>query len=101
MTLRDYITRRARLVMATGIGSWLLFAIGLALSNGQLSIVAIIGFAGFFGAIIGMLFFVKCPRCKFNLAQLAPHIASGRFFFAKRQVNFCPCCGVSLDEQLT
>ena len=59
--------------------------------------VPLVGFALFGGAILALQTVVKCPKCKARLGQtiampLALSIRSGP------KVNFCPFCGVSLDE---
>jgi hypothetical protein len=56
-----------------------------------------VGFALFFGAILALQRLVKCPNCKARLGQtiampLALSWGSGP------KVNFCPFCGVNLDE---
>ena len=99
-TIRDYLKRRTRRIMAVGIGGWLLCALAMsvlgqgATGPGPLFFV---GFAVFGGAIITLLFFVKCPKCKARFGQLGPEIAFR--VWGRRQVNFCPYCGVSLDER--
>ncbi len=62
------------------IGGWLLCALpilnfggGGHIVTGSRGIPQIVGFSGFpifFAAIIGMMFFVKCPRCSARLAQI-------------------------------
>jgi len=97
MTIRDYITKRARMFMVVGLASWLLFATsGMVawLWPDSAPAITIIGFAGFAGAILGLIFFVRCPRCGAMLARQVQPIS-----FFKQHANFCPSCGVSFDEQ--
>jgi hypothetical protein len=105
MTIRQYLKRRTRLFLAMAIGSWLLCAlpIGLFGGSGQLqpgrgdippTVAFFLGFPIFAGAIIGMMFFVKCPRCSARLGQFTMQTP----FSTGRQMNFCPYCGVNLDE---
>jgi hypothetical protein len=101
MTIRDYIKRRMWTWIALAIGSWLLVGLTAAVSKGGHgalpALLPLLGFAGFAGAIIGINFFVKCPKCKASLAHtIGMYVA---FQWAgRRQVNFCPFCGVNLDE---
>lgn len=101
-TIRDYLTRRIRWCLAFALGGWLLIALGGGLA-GYLPAalprpaIPLLGFAVFFGAIIAMQRWIKCPKCKANLGRtiampLAFHLGSGP------RVSFCPFCGVSLDE---
>jgi hypothetical protein len=102
MTIRDYIRRRMWTWGAVALGSWVLVAFGAAISkggeNGALRpLLPLVGFAGFASAIVAMQFFVKCPKCRARLAQtIAMYVAFQ--WGGKRPVNFCPFCGVNLDE---
>lgn len=101
-TIRDYLKRRVRLCLAFAAGGWLLIALGGALAQRLPDTVPrpaipLVGFVLFFGAILTMQRSVKCPKCRAKLGQtiampLAFKWGSGP------QVNFCPFCGVSLDE---
>jgi hypothetical protein len=80
--------------MAVAVASWLLFiASGVFARFLHYPALTIIGFAGFAGAILGLVFLVRCPRCGGILGGFP-------LSFGKMRVNFCPYCGVSLDEQL-
>jgi hypothetical protein len=99
MTIRGYIQKRTRRIMFIGIGSWLLIATTAFLSEDKPnSILEIIGIVGFAGAILSIMFFVKCPRCGARLGQLG--MAQPFGISAKQRVNFCPHCGVNFDEQV-
>ena len=56
--------------------------------------VSILGFLTFGGAILAMQW-IKCPRCSVRLGQIAVTLAVPGL---KPQPNFCPYCGVALDE---
>jgi hypothetical protein len=82
--------------MAIGRIAWLSMPVWMSvlLDRGQLY-VAFAAMAVFASAAIGMQFFVRCPRCKVRLGQIGVQVGIS---FLKPTVNFCPCCGVSLDE---
>jgi hypothetical protein len=92
-TIRAYIKRRVRWCMAIGIGGWVVIAtsIGTRIDN---PIVSILGFLMFGGAILALQW-IKCPRCSVRLGQIAMTLGVPGL---KPQPNFCPYCGVSLDE---
>ena len=101
-TIRDYLKGRIRWCLAFAVGGWLLIALGGGLAQAlpagiPRAAIPLVGFAVFFGAIVTMQRSIKCPKCKARLGQtiampLAFHIGSGP------RVNFCPFCGVNLDE---
>jgi hypothetical protein len=92
-TIRAYIKRRVRWCLAIGIGGWVVIAtsIGARVDN---PMVSILGFLTFGGAILAMQW-IKCPRCSVRLGQIAVTLAVPGL---KPQPNFCPYCGVALDE---
>lgn len=101
-TIRDYLKGRIRWCLAFAVGGWLLIALGggfaAHLPEGiPRPAIPLLGFIVFFGAIIAIQRSIKCPKCKARLGRtiampLAVNFGSGP------QVNFCPFCGVSLDE---
>ena len=59
----------------------------------------IVGFVMFGGAILALQRIVKCPKCKARLGQtIAMPVAFG--WGSGPRVNFCPFCGVKLDEPI-
>jgi hypothetical protein len=99
MTIRDYIKRRVRWAMGIGISSWLLVALlgPLGFHSNVLPVFAIVGVVGFGGAILSIQF-IRCPKCKAPLGQTIAMPMALRV--GGRQVNFCPYCGVQLDEPM-
>jgi hypothetical protein len=104
MTIRDYIKRRVRWAMGIGIGSWLVLAVVGPLGSKAypslqhlLPVFAIVGVIGFGGAIISIAS-VRCPKCRASLGQTVAMPTALRV--GGRQVNFCPFCGVTLDESM-
>jgi hypothetical protein len=92
MTIRDHLLRRVYLARAVALVCWLVLMSGIILGDRQLPMIILcIPFAGFGGAVLYALFFIKCPNCG---ARLGPIMNSwGR-------TNYCPGCGVGLDEEL-
>jgi hypothetical protein len=100
MTLRDHIRRRVWACAAIGFGAWLLCGVtGVLVRSPEdgAGLLPIVGFAIFGGAILALQWAVRCPKCRARLAQtVGMYIA---FQWGRRQrVNFCPFCGVNLDE---
>ena len=58
--------------------------------------VGIVGFLLFIGALIAMLF-VRCPKCSASISHTIARPVALSFGFRQR-VNYCPYCGVNLDE---
>ena len=96
MTIREYVTKRARIFMALAFASWLFIAVSMALFKQNNPILTFIGFAGFGAAVLGMVFLVRCPKCHGMLGWLG---AGGSLAFGTRRFNHCPYCGVSFDDQ--
>jgi hypothetical protein len=92
-TIRDYLKRRVRWCWGIGIGGWVIIATSIGTRPDQ-PIISIVGFLMFGGAILAMQW-IKCPRCSARLGQIAIMLAIP---WLKPQPNFCPYCGVSLDE---
>jgi hypothetical protein len=94
-TIRDYIKRRVRWSMAIGFAGWLVFGSGIVTGNQAISpFVDAVGALMFGGAILAMQW-IKCPKCSTRLGQIGMTLAVPGL---KPQPNFCPYCGVSLDE---
>lgn len=95
-TMRDRLKRRVRWCIAVDFGGWLLFVLGTTTASRQtFPILNIVGSVLFGGAILAIQWLVRCPRCSVRLGQVAFTLAIPGL---KPQPNFCPYCGVSLDE---
>lgn len=99
MTIRTFLASRFRKLMLTGILAWLgCAAAGFAASAGLVAEwFVFIPFTGFFLVVLLMLLWVRCPRCGGPLGYIAGFLnAKNRFY--QRRANFCPYCGVNLDD---
>ena len=99
-TIRGYIQRRVWWCTAVAIGGWLVFPLSTAASGGKLNPAFIaLGFVLFGGAILALQWLVRCPKCKAKLGQtIAMHVAFS--WGSGPKVNFCPFCGLNLNEPL-
>ena len=103
-TIRDYIRRRVWWCAAFAVGGWLMFPLGAAIAQrlpdgAARAAMPIVGFVMFGGAILALQRIVKSPKCKARLGQtIAMPVAFG--WGSGPRVNFCPFCGVKLDEPI-
>ena len=97
-TIRGHIQRRVRWFMAIGFLAWLLIPgwLAIARDHGQ-PYIPFVAMAIFASAALGLQLFVRCPKCKIRLGQIGVQVGVG---ILKPKVNFCPYCGVNLDEPL-
>ena len=79
--------------------SWLGAAASLFAAGQQFPWLFLVFFAGFGAAIIGIMYFLKCPRCHGPLGMTNASLSMSSVPFYRR-MNYCPYCGVSLDENL-
>jgi len=93
MTIRDKIHKK---IVATflGLGLGLLFAfISGSIESSNIKVLfKVIAVVCFAYAFLLSNFFVKCPRCNGSLSH--SHMRG------QSKTNFCPTCGVSLDEKV-
>jgi len=99
MTIRDYVRRRVVIgygLAFLGVG---IFMASAFLTDGRdkEADFFLFGFVPFLAAVVFIHFFIRCPRCKGNLA-LTPAVYPS--LSRKHRLNFCPYCGVSVDENV-
>jgi hypothetical protein len=102
VTIRKLITRRRRNFLILAFAAWLGFggSMFVASTQGTPPWFTLIFFAAFGAAILGILFRLRCPRCKGSFGMInAPF--NGKTTGINRRIDFCPYCGVSLDEPLS
>ena len=100
MTIRDHIARRKLKFLILAIASWLGFGASMpfAAESGGFPALSFLFFAGFGAAVLGIMLFLKCPRCRGPLGATNATIKMDNLLFTRR-MNYCPYCGVSLDER--
>jgi hypothetical protein len=97
-TIRSVIRRRVWTAAAAAFGGWFILAIsGVLKERPSANPLSILGFILFMGAILFLNFFVKCPKC---VRRIGHTIAMPVAFGGKGAPNFCPFCGVNLDEKI-
>jgi len=103
MTVRERIAKSAKVFMRIGFAAWLVLAITMAIGGargGEPFIPVMVGGAAvFFAAVLGLMFFVECPCCGYKFGIDSAKLLHRRFFQSWR-INFCPHCGVNLDDPL-
>jgi hypothetical protein len=62
-------------------------------------IVGFIGFAGAGIAVLGLLFWLRCPSCGENLGYALSWPMTWNLSISKR-IRFCQFCGVNLDKEV-
>jgi hypothetical protein len=98
VTIRDYLARRKRLFIGLAVVSWLGAAGSMFLAaNGNVPWLFFVFFVGFAVAILGIMFFLRCPRCGGPIGATNATLVTDQMLFVRR-INFCPYCGISLDE---
>lgn len=95
-TMRSYIKKRVFWAWGVGVGGLLLVMLtGVIATSSNTSAVIALGFLIVLAAGLSTRF-IKCPKCS---TRLGPHVAMHIALPAGRaRFNFCPYCGVSLDE---
>jgi len=99
MTIRDHIRRRVMLGYGLAFAGFAL-VVAVHIINapgGGDSPLFFVAFIPFLAAIVFVNLGIRCPRCKGNLAMTPAAYPS---FSKKHRFNFCPYCGISVDEKL-
>jgi hypothetical protein len=96
MTIRDALNKRKRIAaIISYLGFALFITVGLlSTRNEKLAVLIPFAMIPFAGAILYMMWLVRCPR------WIAPIVDyGGSAFSISQKFRFCPVCGVSLDDQ--
>jgi hypothetical protein len=98
MTIKQNITKKLFLCLGIAITAMIILGFTGALHVGEiLSPIRVICLIIILGAILYGNLGIRCPKCKGNLGvTVVPALFS---FSSKHKVNFCPFCGVSLNEE--
>ncbi|MEE2706148.1 MAG: hypothetical protein VX988_03805 [Planctomycetota bacterium] len=100
MTVREHVSKTFRKSMlfvflgllgciAIGFGGERLIGVHVSMPLGMLLFLA----SGIYGVSL-----LKCPKCTNWLFPVAGYVKRKMFFLAR--VDFCPYCGVSMDEEI-
>ena len=98
MTIREFLAARRRKLMGVGFAAWLGFgASGVIAAQRGVIWLPLVFFALFAAVALANLYWLKCLQCRgpIGITNL-PLTERGGWF--TRKANFCPYCGVSLDE---
>ena len=75
-TIRDHLRRRSRLALLAVFLCAMALATATAFQGRALNpALALLIVAGLAGSIVGVLLFVRCPRCSGNMAALVNHFS--------------------------
>jgi len=98
MTIREILAARRMKLIITGVAAWLGFALaGFWSQQHGPPWLAIPFFAMFGAAILLNYFWLRCPRCRGSIGSVNATL-TGRGGWLRPRINFCPYCGVSVDE---
>ncbi len=103
-TIRSYIKRRVWWCTGVAASGWGVIALGEAIGRVlpdaiPRTAIPVAGFILFLGGLLAMQRMLKCPKCRANLGRtIAMPVAFS--WGSGPRVNFCPYCGVKLDEPL-
>jgi hypothetical protein len=93
MKIRKLLQQKIRKFLLIALCGGLCLLASTAIQSSAIKqLVKSVGFLGLIVAGIGSNFLLKCPRCNGNLARTA--------MTGQSKANFCPHCGVSLDEEI-
>ena len=98
MTIRQFLTRRMAICFSIGLLAWLGGASSFSISTSQPDppwFYAI--FVVVFGGALLSFYRLRCPRCRTSLGTSILRMI-GTSGGLGRRIDFCPYCGVSLDE---
>ena len=100
MTTRQRVNRDRRRGFLIVMIGFIVFAGGMTASerHREFMIVGFSGFALFGGPIIYMQFSGRCVHCQRPVGHLSQ---SGTPFAISSDLQFCPYCGKSLDDDVT
>ncbi len=99
MTIREFVKHRLLLGLGTILAYFLfigILGITIGVHEGKPSALFLLIPIPFFLVIIFVNFGIRCPRCDGNLGITIGHALFS--LFSKHKPNYCPFCGISLNE---
>jgi hypothetical protein len=101
MRIRDYLTRRKSRLAYWSIISFVILMValvaGTALETPSLHVLALVALLSYLVSVVFYQYRVRCPRCKGNIGRHTSYFGLRKTLFFDT-VNYCPFCGVQLDE---
>jgi FtsH-binding integral membrane protein len=99
-TIRQKLTRKRRRLFSLMLLAFVVFATGMTLgtNNKAFILIGLLGFVAAMAAVLGLLFWIRCPLCKGNLGYALSWPATWDMSVSK-QIKYCQFCGVSLDKE--
>lgn len=93
MTIRDHLKSKLNKARAVAFISLLVFGISAfwGADSDLVSVLVLIPFGFAAASTIYILYGINCPRCDASM---------GKVLSGSGKTNFCPQCGVSLDEDI-
>jgi TRAP-type C4-dicarboxylate transport system permease small subunit len=97
MTIRQYIKRRLMWSLAVAIVAIVFIVISSIVGNPKDNVpIVTIGALVFLAVVAFINLGIRCAKCGGNLGMtIVPAFLS---FSSKKKINYCPFCGVSIDE---
>ena len=98
MSIREFLLARRRKLSLFGIAVWLgTFIAGFVAFKYHVPWLRLPFFALLAVVVLLAIRWTKCPRCGGSLGAENATL-SGRSLYLTGRIDFCPYCGVSLDE---
>lgn len=97
-TIRERVKRRVRRTTCVAFTAWAVAAIALITTHGRTPAPILVLAFIVFAACVLYILLTRCPKCSAVLGQCVTNhvgIRMGRMF---PRPNYCPYCGVSLDD---
>lgn len=102
MTIRTYFNRRKKRILIALFGC-AMTAIVSALLSVRYELLFLLTLLCVAAAIVIMclavFFGFRCPKCRGQWGYLAMY--SGRVFSIRKDLRYCPYCGVELDKEIS
>ncbi len=101
MTIRSYLAKRKKRIGYWSLASFAILVIaavaGDVLDSPLLFALAIAAFISYAASVVFYQYRVRCPRCSANTGRHTSYFGVRKTLFFDT-VNYCPFCGVHLDE---
>ena len=89
MTILEDLEHKLRKAKTVGLIFWIMLFIGIVWDTPVSPAALMLGTIGFFGTLLYIQLYMKCPKCEANFGQA---------ILWNKKVKFCPGCGVDFNE---